>query len=101
MFFLFTKQFIKLLFPTLLLPSIRNSGLLLSGYWLTLTATFDRSDKTESVCFKRAFQSVLTYGERQSYEVIEKHVVYHVININSRIDQKNRARLLKFRYSRK
>lgn len=61
-----------------------------------LTATFDRSDKTESVCFKRAFQSVLTYGERQSYEVIEKHVVYHVVNINSRIDQKNRARLLAY-----
>lgn len=61
-----------------------------------LTATFDRSDKTESACFKRAFQSVITYGETQSYDVIDKHVIYHVVNINSRIDQKNRARLLAY-----
>lgn len=56
-----------------------------------LTATFDRSDKTESKCFKKAFNSVITYGETQSLEVVEKHVIYHVININSRISPKDRA----------
>lgn len=56
-----------------------------------LTATFDRSDKTESVCFKRAFNSVSTYGEIESKEVVKKHVIYHAVNINSRIDNKNRG----------
>lgn len=56
-----------------------------------LTATFDRSDKTESKCFKKAFNSVITYGETQSLEVVEKHVIYHVVNINSRISPKDRA----------
>ena len=59
-----------------------------------LTATFDRSDKTESVCFKRAFQSVITYGEIQSKEVSRKHIIYHVVNINSRISPKDRAKLM-------
>lgn len=59
-----------------------------------LTATFDRSDKTESACFKRAFSSVIGYGEIQSQEVVEKHVVYHVVNINSRISPKDRARVI-------
>ena len=59
-----------------------------------LTATFDRSDKTESVCFKRAFNSVITYGEVQSQEIVKKHVVYHVVNINSRISPKDRARVI-------
>ena len=59
-----------------------------------LTATFDRSEKTESACFKRAFQSVTTYGEIQSEEVIKKHVVYHVVNINSRIEPKAKAKLM-------
>lgn len=55
-----------------------------------LTATFDRSDKTESACFKRAFNSVISYGEVESEQVVKKHVVYHVININSHISHKNR-----------
>lgn len=59
-----------------------------------LTATFDRSDKTESVCFKRAFNSVITYGEIQSQEVIEKHVIYHIVNINSRITPKQRSQVI-------
>lgn len=59
-----------------------------------LTATFDRSDKTESQCFKRAFNSVLTYGEMESQEVVEKHVIYHVVNINSRITPRDRSKLM-------
>lgn len=59
-----------------------------------LTATFDRSDKTESACFKRAFNSVITYGEMESKEVIEKHVLYHVVNFNSRISPKARAKVI-------
>lgn len=59
-----------------------------------LTATFDRSDKTESVCFQRAFNSVIAYGEMQSKEVITKHVIYHVVNINSRITPKDRAKVI-------
>lgn len=59
-----------------------------------LTATFDRSDKTESVCFKRAFNSVITYGETQSQEIVRKHVIYHIVNINSRISPKDRARVI-------
>lgn len=59
-----------------------------------LTATFDRSDKTESVCFKRAFNSVSAYGETQSAEVVKKHVVYHVVNINSRITPKERGKVI-------
>lgn len=62
-----------------------------------LTATFDRSDKEESKCFKRAFNSVTQYGEVQSMEVVEKHVVYHVVNINSHISPKDRARVIGYR----
>lgn len=59
-----------------------------------LTATFDRSDKTESACFKKAFNSVIAYGEIQSLEAVEKHVIYHVVNINSRITPKERAAVM-------
>ena len=58
-----------------------------------LTATFDRSDKTESRCFKRAFNSVITYGEMESLKIVQKHVIYHVVNINSRIDAANRGKV--------
>jgi len=61
-----------------------------------LTATFDRSDKTESVCFKRAFSSVETYGEYESKTSMEKHVVYHVVNINSRISPKERYKVIPY-----
>lgn len=61
-----------------------------------LTATFDRSDKTESACFKRAFNSVITYGEIESSEIVEKHVVYHIVNVNSRISPKDRAKVIGF-----
>lgn len=59
-----------------------------------LTATFDRSDKTESVCFQRAFQSVIEFGYQQSYEVSRKHVIYHIVNVNSRIDPRMKAKLM-------
>lgn len=58
-----------------------------------LTATFDRSSKEESKCFKRAFNSVITYGEMESMEVSEKHTIYYVCNINSRIDTANRSKV--------
>ena len=38
-----------------------------------LTATFDRSSKKESRCFKLAFSSVVTYGEMESREASVKH----------------------------
>ena len=61
-----------------------------------LTATFDRSSKTESVCFKKAFSTVVTFGEKESKEVARKHVIYHVVNINSRITPQNRAKVLRY-----
>lgn len=61
-----------------------------------LTATFDRSDKTESKCFKRAFQSVICYGEMESKALTPKHVMYHVVNFDSQISPKNRAKLLAY-----
>ena len=59
-----------------------------------LTATFDRSDKTESACFKRAFQSVEAYGDIESAEVVRKHVIYHKVNINSHITPQQRAKVM-------
>jgi superfamily II DNA or RNA helicase len=61
-----------------------------------LTATFDRSDKTESVCFKRAFQSVEAYGDIESAEVVRKHVIFHKVSFNSRINPQQRAKLLSY-----
>ena len=61
-----------------------------------LTATFDRSDKTESVCFKRAFQSVEAYGDMESAEVVRKHVIFHKVSFNSRINPQQRAKLLSY-----
>lgn len=59
-----------------------------------LTATFDRSAKDESKCFKRAFSSVITYGEMESKALIRKHVIYHTLTFNSRITQSQRAKLM-------
>jgi superfamily II DNA or RNA helicase len=59
-----------------------------------ITATFDRSEKTESECFKRAFNSVETYGDIESSKLVDKHVVYHVVKINSRISPKDRSRVI-------
>lgn len=59
-----------------------------------LTATFDRSDKTESQCFKRAFNNLETYGEVESQAVVEKHVVYHIVNINSRATFEQKAKII-------
>ena len=61
-----------------------------------LTATFDRSDKTERVCFQHAFSSVESYGEEESKAAVKKHVVYHMVNINSQITPRNRARLMAY-----
>jgi len=62
-----------------------------------LTATFDRSDREESKCFKRAFSSVLQFGEYESKEVTEKHVVYHVVNINSKASPRDKSKICGFR----
>ena len=51
-----------------------------------LTATFDRSDKTESKCFQLAFSSLDTFGEKESREHTEKHVIYHAVYFKSRPD---------------
>lgn len=59
-----------------------------------LTATFDRSDKDESKCFKLAFNSVIAYGEVESMQVVKKHVVYHVCNINSMISPKMKSQVI-------
>lgn len=61
-----------------------------------LTATFDRSDKTESACFKRAFNSVDTFGEIESKAATRKHVIYHKVDINSRITPKERATVISY-----
>ena len=51
-----------------------------------LTATFDRSDKTESKCFKTAFSTLDTFGEQESKEQTEKHIIYHAVYYKSRPD---------------
>jgi len=61
-----------------------------------ITATFDRSDKTESMCFKRCFQKLETFGENESIQAQRKHVLYHVVNINSNIPLKSKAKLLSY-----
>ena len=61
-----------------------------------LTATFDRSDKTESVCFKRAFANVEDFGGIESHRMTTKHVLYHVVNINTRPSRKEMGKLLGF-----
>ena len=61
-----------------------------------LTATFDRSDKTESVCFKKAFNSVITFGEMESAAIRKKHVIYHIVNINSRATFKEKMKINKY-----
>lgn len=58
-----------------------------------LTATFDRSDKSESACFQKAFKSVETFGEHESVEATNKHVIYHVVNINSRASYKEKLKI--------
>lgn len=61
-----------------------------------LTATFDRSDKTESACFKRAFNSVEAFGEMESFNEQRKHIIYHVVNVKSRIENKQLRKLIGF-----
>lgn len=56
-----------------------------------LTATFDRSDKSESACFKRAFQNVIPFGEAESKAIKRKHIIYHTVNITSNISPRDRA----------
>lgn len=62
-----------------------------------LTATFDRSDKSESACFKQAFSSVEEFGYNESSQVIRKHVIYHIVNVNSHITPKDRGRVQGYR----
>lgn len=61
-----------------------------------LTATFSRSDKTEAVCFKRAFNSVSEFGYVQSTMNAVKHTIYHVIRYNSHISPKDRSIAIPF-----
>ena len=61
-----------------------------------LTATFDRSDKSESACFKRAFANVEDFGGIESHRMTTKHVLYHVVNINTRPTRKEMGKLLGF-----
>lgn len=61
-----------------------------------LTATFDRSDKTESACFKRAFSSVEAFGEKESEKVVRKHVIYHVVNVSSRPTPQQMREVIRF-----
>lgn len=61
-----------------------------------LTATFDRSDKSESACFKRAFQNVIPFGEAESKAIKRKHVIYHTVNITSNISPRDKAILLSY-----
>ena len=58
-----------------------------------LTATFDRSDKSESNVFQKAFKSVITFGESESTKAVPKHVIYHVVNINSRATYKEKMKI--------
>ncbi len=61
-----------------------------------LTATFSRSDKTEAACFKRAFNSVDEFGYYQSILESVKHVIYHIVRINSHISPKDRSIAIPF-----
>lgn len=61
-----------------------------------LTATFSRSDKTEAVCFKRAFNSVSEFGYVQSTMNAVKHTIYHVVRYNSHISPKDRSIAIPF-----
>jgi superfamily II DNA or RNA helicase len=61
-----------------------------------LTATFDRSDKSESACFKKAFSSLEAYGERESVDYVEKHVVYHAVYIKSRPSPEMMRKIMKY-----
>src|SRR5699024_1630966 len=38
--------------------------------------------------------SLIAYGEEESMEVVQKHVVYHVVQINSQISPYHRAKLM-------
>lgn len=62
-----------------------------------LTATFDRSDRTESVCFKRAFSNVLCFGEMESKELMPKHVLYHIVDFKSRPTIQQRRQVMSWR----
>ena len=62
-----------------------------------LTATFDRSDKTESRCFKLAFNHMIAFGEVESEKMMRKHVIYHVVDFNSRPSIKNRRQVIGWR----
>jgi superfamily II DNA or RNA helicase len=50
-----------------------------------LTATFDRSDKSESKCFQKAFSTVVSFNESEADINKAKHVMYHIVYFNSRI----------------
>ena len=59
-----------------------------------LTATFDRSDASESACFKRAFQTVIPFGGEESKALKRKHVIYHTVNVYSNISPREKSILM-------
>ena len=61
-----------------------------------LTATFDRSDPSESACFKRAFQTVVEFGGMESAAMSRKHVIYHTVNVSSNASPKDKAILMNY-----
>lgn len=62
-----------------------------------LTATFDRSDRSESICFKRAFSNMTAFGEYESAQLVKKHIIYHVVNFNSRPTVQQRRQVIGWR----
>lgn len=62
-----------------------------------LTATFDRSDRSESICFKRAFSNMTAFGEYESAQLVKKHIIYHVVNFNSRPTVQQRRQVMGWR----
>ena len=62
-----------------------------------LTATFDRSDRSESICFKRAFSNMEAFGEYESAQIVKKHIIYHVVNFNSRPTVQQRRQVMGWR----
>lgn len=61
-----------------------------------ISATFDRSDKSESACFRKAFQSVIPFGEEESKALTKKHIEYFTVNIHSHPTQPQIRKVVPF-----
>lgn len=51
---------------------------------IKLTATFDRSDKQESILFQRITSRIPTYGHNANLSEEEKHVIYHPVHYSTK-----------------